>query len=88
MCKEEVQQRFTVLDAELWEQRANTDVLLRALGEGTRELAHSCTSKQEKKEEEAGERSEGVDPCAKKRFSSSFLSWLLSCGNRGRTVVF
>ena len=46
------------------------------------------TLRQEKKEEEAKEQQDGVDPCAKKRFSSSFLSWLLSCGSRGQTLMF
>ena len=76
MCKEEVQQNFPVLAAELREQRANSNVLLIAL------------LRKEEKEEEIGEWQEGVHRCAKKRFSISFLSWPLSCGSRGRTLMF
>ena len=69
-------QHFAVLAAELWEERVNANVLLIAL------------LRKEKQEEEIGEWQEGVDPCAKKRISSSFLSWLLSCGSRRRTLMF
>ena len=43
MSKEEVYQKFPVLAVELWEQRANTNVLL------------SCAFRKEKKEGEEGE---------------------------------
>ena len=57
---------FPVLAAELWEQRANTVLLIALL-------------RKEKKEEERGEWQDGEVPCAEKRFSISFLSRLLSC---------
>ena len=34
MCKEEVLQQFPVLAVEVWEQRANTNVLLSVLQDG------------------------------------------------------
>ena len=52
LCKEEVQQQFPVLAADLWEQRANSNVLL------------TWTFRSVKKEEEKGEWQDGVDPCA------------------------
>ena len=76
LCKEEFYLHFPVLAVELWEQSANTNVLL------------SYTFRWEKKEEESGEWHDGVDPCAKNWFSSNFLSWLLSCGSRGGTLMF
>ena len=75
-CKEEVYLHFPVLAAELWEQRGNTHVLL------------TWTFRSLKKEEETLEWQDGVDPCAKKRFSRILLSWLLSCGRRGRRLMF
>ena len=58
MCKEEVYQQFPVLAVELREQRANTYVLLSVLHNGPEKAPdrlHTCTFKQEKKEEEAKE---------------------------------
>ena len=60
MCKEEFYQQFSVLAVELWEQRANTYVLLRVL-KGVREKASDrlntvalFSRKRRKKKQERG----------------------------------